>query len=270
MATFRLVAVDLDGTLLNRNWEISPRAKEAVRAVRERGVFVTLATGRMYASAIRYARELELDLPLITYNGAVVKTSSEGLVIYERLLPRHYAREIIALVQEKSYPINLYFNHGGDRLYVDRISAAARRYAFQSSVPFYEVPDLRSLLDRDPIKLVVLGEEELLDALAEESRARWGRELYITKSEPTYLEYLHPEATKGRALAAVAQHLGVAREEVMAIGDSFNDVEMFRYAGLAVAMGNAREEIKAAADYVAPPNEEEGVAAVLEQFILRG
>ncbi|MGB9885822.1 MAG: Cof-type HAD-IIB family hydrolase [Moorellales bacterium] len=268
MAGFRLVAIDLDGTLLDRNWEISPRARQAIRTARERGIFVTLATGRMFASAVRYARELELDLPLITYNGALVKTSSGGRAIYQRLLPRHYAREIIALVKQKNYPINLYFNHGEDRLYVDRVSAAARRYAFQSSVPFHEVPDFLPLLNQDPIKLVVLGEEELLDALAEESRSRWGEVLYITKSEPTYLEYLHPEATKGRALAALAQSLGVPREEVMAIGDSFNDVEMFRYAGFAVAMGNAREEIKAAAHYVAPTNQEDGVAVVLEELVI--
>ncbi|MBC7336377.1 MAG: HAD-IIB family hydrolase, partial [Clostridia bacterium] len=164
---------------------------------------------------------------------------------------------------------NLYFNDGIDRLFVDRVSAATRRYARQSSVPFYEVPDLLALLDRDPIKVVVIHAEEVLDALAEESRRRWGEAVYITKSEPTYLEFLHPEATKGKGLAAVAAYLGILREEVMAIGDSYNDLEMFRYAGFAVAMGNARPEIKAAAHYVAASNEEDGVARVLEEFILR-
>lgn len=269
MARYRLVAIDLDGTLLNKDWEISPRAREVIRAVRAQGVHVTLATGRMYASTVRYARELELDLPLITYHGALVKTSREGQVIYERLLPREYAKEIVSLVKELHYPINLYFNHDGDRLYVDRVSAATRRYARQSSVPFYEVPDLLALLDRDPIKVVVINDEEILDALAAEGRRRWGDVVYITKSEPTYLEFLHPEATKGKGLAAVARYLGVPREEVMAIGDSYNDLEMFKYAGLAVAMGNAREEIKAAADYVTASNEEDGVAQVLERFILR-
>lgn len=269
MAGYRLVAIDLDGTLLNKDWEISPRAREVIREVRARGVHVTLATGRMFASTLRYARELELDLPLITYHGALVKTSGEGRVIYQRLLPREYAREIIALAKELRYPVNLYFNHTGDRLYVDHVSAATRRYARQSSVPFYEVPDLLALLnDEDPLKVVVINDEEALDALAAEGRRRWGEVVYITKSEPTYLEFLHPEATKGRGLAAVAGYLGVPREEVMAIGDSYNDLEMFKYAGLAVAMGNARAEIKAAADYVTATNEEDGVAQVLEKFIL--
>jgi Cof subfamily protein (haloacid dehalogenase superfamily) len=260
--------VDLDGTLLNSDWEISPRTERAIRAASARGVYVILATGRMYASTLRYALRLDLRLPVITYNGALVKDVATGEVIYQRMLPKEYAREVLALVKELSYPVNLYFNHGEDRLYVDRVSAAVRRYSRQSSVPFFEVPDLMALLDRDPIKLVVIKEEEALDALIEESRRRWGEAIYVTKSEPTYLEFLHPEATKGRGLAAVARYFGVPREEIMAIGDSFNDLEMFKYAGFSVAMGNAREVVRRAADYVAPPCQEDGVAQVLERFVL--
>jgi len=99
-------------------------------------------------------------------------------------------------------------------------------------------------------------------------RERFGRELYITRSKPYYLEMLHPEATKGRALRVVAGYFGIPRQEVIAIGDSFNDLDMIRYAGLGVVMENAREEVKRFADYVTRSNEDDGVAEVLEKFVL--
>lgn len=261
----RLVAFDLDGTLLKRDWTISSRNQEAIKAVQAKGVMVTIATGRMFASAVRYAELLGLTLPLITYHGALVTTSHEAPPVYQRFLPKEYARSIVTRVKDLGYAINLYF---GDDLYVEKLSEATLYYLRQSGVNYNLVSNLLDLLDRDPIKLVVVNEEKVLDILAEESREKWGDAVYITKSEPIYLEYMHPDANKGKALEALARHLGVAREQTMVFGDSYNDLEMFKYAGTSVAMGNARKEIQAAADYITTSNEEDGVALALEKLIL--
>ncbi|NLC37783.1 MAG: HAD family phosphatase [Clostridia bacterium] len=265
MTDFRLVAIDLDGTLLRNDLQISPRAKRAIRQVRELGVEVTLCTGRMYASALPYAREIGLELPLVTYNGALVKNTGTGQVIYQRLLPEKYAREIIAKAKEYDLPVNVYHD---DRLFVERITPEGRAYMEKSRIPVQEVGDLSRWLEQDPLKVLVMGEREKLDRLAEDWVREWGDAVYITKSWPTYLEFLHPEATKGLGLQALARHLHVEQEQVMGIGDSYNDLEMFKYAGFSVVMGNAEPAVKEAADYVTLTNDDDGVAEALEKFII--
>lgn len=265
MNDIRLVAIDLDGTLLSNDFVISPRAQSAIRQVRDRGVFVTICTGRMYASALPYATDLGLDLPLVTYQGALVKTSGTGEVLYRREVPVNLARSVIAMANEYAYPANVYY---GDRLYVERLSPEGALYVRRARIPVNVVEDLLGFVKSDPIKVLVMSSPENLDAFAREWQARYGDRLYLTKSMPTYLEFTHPEATKGRGLAAVASHLGVDRTQVMAIGDSWNDLEMFSYAGFSVVMGNAPEDVKRVADYVTRNNDDDGVAEALEKFFL--
>ena len=262
MTDFRLVAIDLDGTLLRNDLQISPRAKRAIRQVRELGVEVTLCTGRMYASALPYAREIGLELPLVTYNGALVNTGT-GQVITKAFAQKYAGNNC----QSKEYdlPVNVYHD---DRLFVERITPEGRAYMEKSRIPVQEVGDLSRWLEQDPLKVLVMGEREKLDRLAEDWVREWGDAVYITKSWPTYLEFLHPEATKGLGLQALARHLHVEQEQVMGIGDSYNDLEMFKYAGFSVVMGNAEPAVKEAADYVTLTNDDDGVAEALEKFII--
>jgi len=267
MSKIKLVAIDLDGTLLDNDRKISPRAKKTIRGVRKKGVEVTLATGRMFASARPFAQELGLNLPLITYQGALVKISDTGEVLYHRNVPSHLAQKVVKLAQEWNYPINFYVD---DCVLVEKMTPQALDYARKYNVLVEEVGDLSTLAHLQPIKLLVINErEEELNRFEEECRRIFGESLHITKSLPEYLEFMHPEATKAKGVEAVANHMGIEREEVMAIGDSYNDLEMLKYAGLAVVMGNAREEIKAVADYVTSSNEDDGVAEALEHLIFR-
>lgn len=264
---FELVAIDLDGTLLDDDLKISPRTQEVIARVRQQGVHVTIATGRMFASAQPYALQLGLDIPLITYQGALVKTSQGGQVLYHRFVPLELARQVIQTVNEYGYPINVYLD---DRLFVEKITPEGEMYARRSNVPLHPAGDLLEFLQEDPIKVLVIQEEDKLQALEEKCRKIFGGKLYITRSQPMYLEFMHPEATKKRGLEAVASHLGIGPEKIMVIGDSYNDLEMFRFAGFSIAMGNARPEIKERADYVTKSNREEGVAEALEKFLLDG
>ncbi|MCL6635607.1 MAG: Cof-type HAD-IIB family hydrolase [Peptococcaceae bacterium] len=265
MTSYRLVAVDLDDTLLDRNLQLTEPVRRAVAAVRAAGVHFTISTGRMFRSAARLAGELGIDLPLITYQGALVKNSLSGEVLIDRPLPLAYAREVIAAVHDKGYHLNAYLD---DRLLVERDTPEGRRYAEVAGVEMEVVGDFLEYLDRDPTKVLVIAAEPQLDALAAEMAPVYGNLLHIVKSKPHFLEFSHLEATKGHALAALAAAFGVPREAVLAVGDSYNDLEMLEFAGLGVAVANAREEVKRKAGYVTKASYGEGVVEALNKFVL--
>lgn len=265
MSRFKLIAVDLDDTLLSRDFQLTGRVKEAVAAVRAAGVQFTISTGRMYRSAAPFARELGIDIPLITYQGALVKNSLSGEVLLNRPLPLVYAREIIARIHQLGYHLNGYLD---DRLFVERDTPEGRRYAAIAGVKAEVVGDLLKFLDRDPTKVLTISEEPLLDRLSAELTPLYEGKVHIVKSKPHFLEFSHPQANKGDALAYLAKYFGVKREEIMAVGDSYNDLEMLEYAGLGVVVANAREDVKKKAGYVASAPHGDGVVEALEKFVL--
>ncbi|MDI6908094.1 MAG: Cof-type HAD-IIB family hydrolase [Thermoanaerobacterales bacterium] len=264
---YRLLAVDLDDTLLDSAFRVSPRNREALRGARERGVIVTLATGRMYASAARIARELGIDVPLITYQGALVRKASGGPALLHRTVPLDAARALVGALRAGGLHVNVYLR---DRLYMAELTPVGARYAAISGVEAHPVGDLLALLEggEEPTKVLAIAEEEVLDGVMAEMLPVYGSAVHITKSKPHFLEFSHPRATKGAALAWLAERYGVPREAVVAVGDSYNDLDMVEFAGLGVIMGNARAEVKERADFVAPPNDRDGVAEVIERFIL--
>jgi Cof subfamily protein (haloacid dehalogenase superfamily) len=151
---------------------------------------------------------------------------------------------------------------------VDKLTNECDTYARRFNARFREVGDLRKFSHLTPLKLLAIDyNEDSLNEFEIECNRIFGSALHITKSMPEYLEFLHPEATKAAGIDAVARHLGISSEEVMAIGDSWNDLEMLEYAGIAVVMGNAREAIKDKADYVTRSNEDHGVAEALEKLL---
>lgn len=265
MSKFKLIAVDLDDTLLSKDFQLTGRVKEAIAAVRAAGVQFTISTGRMYRSAVPFARELGIDIPLITYQGALVKNSLSGEVLLYRPLPLVYAREIIARIHQLGYHLNGYLD---DRLFVERDTPEGRRYAAIAGVEAEVVGDLLKFLDRDPTKVLTISEEPLLDRLSAELTPLYEGKVHIVKSKPHFLEFSHPQATKGDALAYLAGYFGVKREEIMAVGDSYNDLEMLEYAGLGVVVANAREDVKKRAGYVASAPYGDGVVEALEKFVL--
>lgn len=264
--TFKLIVSDLDDTLLDDHCRISGRTKEVIRQAREKGVFFTFATGRMYRSALPFAIDLDMDVPLITYQGALVKTSVTKEVLYYRPLPRELARAVVAAGEKAGLSMNVYLD---DNLFIHRMTEEIREYCRLARVPYEEVENLTDILDRDPMKVLFIGEVEVLDRLWGELDRKFGHDVYITKSKPHYLEFTHPQGTKGHGINALAQALGIRKEEIIAFGDSFNDLELLRAAGFAVAMGNARPELKKEADYVTGTNNEDGVAEAIEKFVLK-
>lgn len=262
---YKLVAVDMDGTLLNEKLEISARTKEAIVKAKEQNVQITLATGRMYQSVLPFAKELELAIPLITYNGALVKDSATGEVYYHEPIPLEYAQEIIRLVKDKNASLNLYVN---DTLYVKELNARTELYVSIAKVKANPVGDLAEFLQAHPTKMLLIGEPEELGQIGEEIKEKLEGKVEVTSSNPRFLEIISHQVTKGQALKTLAEKMGIKQEEVVAFGDSYNDLSMIEYAGLGVAMGNAPQAIKDKADLLALSNKEDGVADVIERIVL--
>ena len=264
----RLVAMDLDDTLLRDDWTISPAVKEAIQAAQAQGVKMTIATGRMTISTRPYAEQLGVDIPVITYHGAMVQQILSGEILYRQVIASPLAAEIVAELLAQGIHVQIYIK---DRVIVQQENEWSRLYARIASVEF-EQANLAETLDQEPDgveKILLMGEEQDLDKLAVTLRQRYGQDIHFTKSKPYFLELTDIRVNKGAALAALAERFGIAREEIMAIGDSYNDLEMIEYAGLGVAMGNARPEIQRRADVVTASNEEDGVAQAIRDYVLK-
>lgn len=266
--TLKLVAIDLDDTLLDSTLSISGPCKNNIRAAREKGVIITLATGRMYSSALPFALQLEVDVPLITYQGALVKNSQTQQVLYYQPLAPDMAVAVMKYFQKAGVHYHSYFD---DQLCLESRSEEGMDYAQLAGVEPLIVP---SLVDacrqgQEALKIMAVNrDQERLLEMEKDLKQIYGSSLHITRSKPYYLEIMNPQANKALALKTLAEHFGIQQREVMALGDSYNDMEMIKWAGLGVAMGNAPAEVKRVADFVTASNDEDGVAQALQYWIL--
>ncbi|HHY28762.1 MAG TPA: HAD family phosphatase [Desulfitobacterium dehalogenans] len=263
----KLVATDLDDTLLQDDLTLSERNIEAIRQAKEQGVYFTFATGRMPASARPYAEQLGLDIPIITYNGAMIQEAISGEILYRKVIPVKLAREVISYLLGQGAHLHMYRQ---DHVYVQKMNGLSEAYAQKTRVPVEE-GDLIELLseEKDGVeKIIIFTSPEELEIWRGKIQERFPGQLHLTSSKPYFLELNHPEVNKGRTLLNFAHGLGIKPEEIMAIGDSLNDMEMIRCAGLGVAVENALQEVKDAADVVTASNEEDGVAKAIEEYVL--
>ena len=262
----RMIVTDLDGTLLNSRFRIPAENKAALQAAAAKGVFVTLATGRMYSSARPYALELGIDAPIITYNGAVVK-SVQGEVLFSSYLATDTVAAVLRYCFARQWYVQLY---AGGELYYAVSTAPARAYEKAAGVKGTAVGEagLLARTQEVPKLLVVVKDPSETDAAVKALSQAFTGQITAMKSNPTYIEVIHPGVSKGAALLALAAQRGIRAEEIMALGDSNNDLSMLRAAGLGVAMGNAMADVKAAADVVTADCEAGGLAAAVRQYVL--
>lgn len=263
----KLVATDLDDTLLNAQWEVSPANAEAIRRAVSQNVKVTLATGRMALSTRKYARQLELDIPIITYHGALVEQGLSGEILYRKVIPVDLAADIVENLRQRKIHHQVFIK---DRIFVQQWNAHAEAYSKMASVPVEET-DIFTLLSKEQDgteKILCIGDQAELQTTMAELRLLYGDKLHFTSSRADFFDMVHPEVNKGNALKALAEQWGINRDEVMAVGDSLNDLEMLQYAGVGVAVANAHPAVKKAADYITDSNREDGVAKAIQRFVL--
>lgn len=259
-----LIATDLDGTLFDHRLTIRPRVRAALAAAQAAGHALTLATGRMYRATAPIAAELGIAQPLICYQGALVRQG--GQIVQHLTLPLAVAQAAVRFADERGLHLNAYVD---DRLFVAQRTPEADYYVSLSpEAEIEEVGDLARFLTHEPTKLVFITEEAALPALLAEAQQRWGQVAQVVRSHARFFELTHPAASKGRALLSLAERLGVPRQRTLAIGDNLNDLSMIEAAGVGVAMGDAPPLLQAAADWVAPPLAQDGLARAIERFVL--
>ena len=243
---------------------LRPRTRAALARARASGAHVVLVTGRMFQSVRRYALEAGIDDPVVCYQGAVVAEPQSGKWLRHVPIPLDLAREAIAALHGEGFGMNCYVD---DELYVAEITPGARQYADFQHILLHRVGDLLAWLDKPPTKLVVIDDPLVLDGLEERMKGRFDGRLYISKSLPYFLEFAAPSVTKAAGLDFLSERLGFSSQRTVAFGDGENDIELVEWAGYGVAVANAHDRVKALADFVCPPVDEEGVAQVLEAYL---
>jgi hypothetical protein len=260
---YKLLASDLDGTLLNRNTEITKRTRQTILKAKERGMIFVPATGRPLCGVKFVTDAFPGDYPVITYNGAVVVMSESRRVLFSQNLERKRAKEVYLLGCERGVPLIIW---EGETLHVSRRCFETELYEKATGAQLNVLEDFERLSDITKIIWLVAAEDGR--RLTLELGAHFAGKLNVHTSHPCLLEFVDARASKGLALAAIAETYGISSSEVIAVGDGFNDMSMLEYAGLSVAMQNAPEELKQICGYVACSNDEEGVAKVVERFVL--
>jgi Cof subfamily protein (haloacid dehalogenase superfamily) len=269
--TIKLLVLDIDGTIAGKSNTINPTVVEAIKQLIYRGIQVTLATGRMYRSALKFQQQINSKLPLIVYNGALIKDPLTEDVKQHIPVDVGVARELINYLEDDRWRDNLAIHfYLNDCLYVREVTPTTKVYADRSRVEAIAVGDLRQLLDSSPTKILAIGDcpQLITDLLTKLPQLLPPDRISLTQSTATFLEATNPQANKGKAVRYLAETiLGLVATEVMTIGDNLNDLEMLRYAGIGVAMGNAPDKLKEAADWVTLDVENDGVIVAIDRFI---
>jgi hypothetical protein len=244
----RLLVFDLDGTLLDSDHRLSPETYAALGKL-SRSCWITVATGRSLASATPFIFTLGTTSPAILYNGAVVYDFLAGRALLERRLSVDEARVALTIAREFPVDVEVYRELEDPTVYVERITPRVERFLAKEGLPAREVGDLHAFLNFSPLKLLVLGNPAVLPGL---EGALWEGVPGVTvvRSELEYLEVLPRGSSKGTALRWLCAYLGIPLEEVVAVGDQLNDLEMLRYSGVGVAMAHGPAELRRAADLV--------------------
>lgn len=267
----RLIALDIDGTLIGDDHDMGPRTIAAVRAAMARDVAVSLVTGRMVSSALRFAEELELTGPVVGYQGGLIRAMPEvgsrrlGKLLLHTPLKPAVAREIVEWTRE--HGMDPHLNHL-ERFILRADDDKADDYSAFMGARAELVPDLVAAITHPITKVLAVGEPPVPMEMAPIARAYFGGRADVTISHPRFLEFIAPGVSKGRAVRWLARRLHVPLAATLAIGDQWNDLEMLSEVGHGTAMPSAPAEVRGAARYIAPPLEDEGAAQVIEQLVL--
>lgn len=271
---YRLVAVDLDGTLLNSHSWVSEGNREAIAYAIKKGVKVVICSGRIFTGARVFARQISAEGPIITCNGAVIKDIKTEEVLYDEPLSSEDCCRVIDICHRE----NIYFHaYIEDTMYTEVLEYGASFYwKLNDELPEQDRIDIRLVKDVadviksgfKPASKFVIVSEEPEHLLKVRKQVCEIESVEVMSSNINNFEVVKRGVNKGNALKILSEKLNIPREEIIAVGDNENDCSMIRFAGLGVAMGNAEKSIKDVADYITLNNDEDGVSEVLKKFVL--
>jgi Cof subfamily protein (haloacid dehalogenase superfamily) len=269
----RLIALDVDGTLVDADLVIGERTLAAIGEAIRRGIAVSLVTGRMATSAMPFAEALGLTGPLVSQQGALIRampapgSRGPGRLLYHRPLRPEVTMEIVRWCRERD--LAPHFNHL-EWMVVASNEERLEEYRLLVGDRLRIVPDIMARAAHPVTKVVAIGEDEHSIDVLDEARAHFAGSAEVTLSHPRFLEFLAPRVSKGAAIRWLARRLGVPLSQAMAVGDQYNDLEMIGEVGHGVAMPSAPAAVQAAARFVAPPVAQEGAAQMIERIALDG
>jgi len=271
---YKMLAIDLDGTLLDSNKEISQENRKYIKCAVEKGLKVLICSGRIYAGAKVFAEQLALEGPLIVCNGAEIRDVKTDEVYYSSMLSKEDCLKVVDLLHNEGIYFHTYID---DVMYAEKLDYAALYYMIKSKdlrsdfrIDVKVVESVRDVVvksSENPSKIVVMSSK-----LEDLNRVRKFVEkvdtIEVVSSNYDNFEVLNRGVSKGKALEIISRMFSVKREEIIAIGDNENDCSMLEYAGFSVAMGNAEERVKNICNFVTLSNDEDGVAQVIKKFVL--
>lgn len=265
MTDIQLVAIDLDGTLLDDNRNIPPETLAVIGEVASKGVIVTLASGRAFCSVTPYASQLGINVPIISCCGAYVSDLAGKQLFVNHTLDWEHCRELVCYFEERGYYIKVYYH---DRFYVQEVSAETETFSRNTRIPYHVLGKGRlTELTEPPLKMVFIDEaSRIMEAYRELDR--WSEYINKAQDSDTGIEIVAAHVSKASGLAELCGKYGIALENVMAIGNEGNDIEMLQAVGLGVAMGNACAQVKRHARAVTKSNTERGVEHALLKYVL--
>ncbi|MCH3971376.1 MAG: Cof-type HAD-IIB family hydrolase [Oscillospiraceae bacterium] len=267
MEDYKLIAMDLDGTLTTSKKKISPATQETLLRAQHEGVRLALVSGRPTPGVLPLARQLQMDRwdgYIVSFNGAKIVSCKTGNVLYERYLPQELLPRLCGL--NKKHPL-VTMVYSSDTIVTETPdSQYARSDGRINHMPIEEVPNLLQRIDFHVNKFLFAGDPEYIANLLPSLRREFPT-CSIYCSEPYYLEVMPNNVDKGQALSVLLGRLGLNRSSLLACGDGFNDISMVRFAGMGVAMENAQPPVKEAADFVTRTNDNDGVAYAVQKFI---
>lgn len=264
--SYKLIALDIDGTIRDREQPVSARTIEAVQQTRTMGTVVTVVTGRMFQSALQAVGDLELLTPIVTFQGAVIADPITHKVIWHQPLTEKMVVSVLAALHHWDFEI---VAHCGDDVFLNRTSEWGDEYGVRNGVEVRVVGDLRLIAGVGVTRIVAVGPEDEVADLTVRMNTQFGSTLQIAQTLPFFCEILHPKASKVKALTKLCDYLSISASEVVAFGNGLEDLPVLEWAGLGVAVSDGHPDLLSRVQRLAPPLHEDGVARVIEDLLAK-
>ena len=264
MKKYKLVAIDMDGTLLTNGKQITIEAKSDLINAYNKGIIICICTGRGFPAIKKFVDELDINIPLILYNGSRVRMSKDSSLLLNRTIESNVAMEVYKIINDNDGTCCFWKN---DQCYFNKENEYTEYYRKLTTINLNIINTIDNDLFSDINKFIWFGSVEMLEKVQTKLLVEVLGINYF-KSHTNLLEIVPLGVSKGNILKCLSESLGIHQEEVIAIGDDDNDISMIKFAGLGVAMGNAKDSVKKVADYITLTNEENGVGKVINKFIL--